>query len=167
MNALLSRRHKDVDSTTFKAVMRQLAASVVVVTSRNGDRLNGMTATAVCSVSAEPPLVLVVVNTNSSTHPMIGGSQMFALNILREDQTEIANYFARREDKDFDDVPYIKGMTGCPLLRCCAASIECVVHSAFETGSHTIFVGRIVNALTQQAVPLLYYNGQFARIAGL
>jgi flavin reductase len=154
-----------VDAATFRAVMRRLAASVAVVTSRHGPNLNGMTATAVCSVSAEPPLVLAVVNRSSNSYPLISAGGRFALNILREDQADVASYFARQGDKSFDDLSYDFGLTGCPLLKTCLASVECTVESTFNCGSHTIFVGRVVNAAVRQATPLLYFDGHFARIA--
>jgi flavin reductase len=153
-----------VDAATFKFVMRRLAASVTVITSRHGQDFNGMTATAVCSVSAEPPLVLVVVNRASNSYSMISGGGRFALNILREDQADVANYFARQGDKSFDDLSHEFGLTGCPLLTACVATVECTVDSAFNCGSHTIFVGRVVNTAVRQETPLLYFNGNFARI---
>lgn len=153
-----------VDTATFKSAMRRLAASVAVITSRHGDRLNGMTATAVCSVSVEPPLVLVVVNRCSQSYPLIRHGGTFALNFLREGQDEIARYFAAKDGKSFDMFAHDDGVTGCPLLRDCAASVECVVHSASDSGSHTIFVGRVVNAVVHPVSPLVYYNGRFARL---
>jgi flavin reductase len=153
-----------VDPATFKAAMRRLAASVAVITSRHGDRLNGMTATAVCSVSSEPPLVLVVINRCSRSYPLIREGGTFALNFLREGQDDVADYFAARNDKSFDSLPHDFGLTGCPLLQDCAASVECVVHTASDSGSHTIFVGRVVNAKVRPVSPLLYYDGRFARL---
>ncbi|MDA9391842.1 hypothetical protein WN73_14695 [Bradyrhizobium sp. CCBAU 45394] len=158
-------QQESVDAATFKAVMRRLASSVTIVTSRHAGTLNGMTATAVSSVSAEPPLVLAVANRANHSYPLIRGGGSFALNILRDDQADIADYFARQGDKTFDDLWHVSGVTGCPVLKSCAASIECIVESAFDCGSHTIFVGRVVNTAVRQATPLIYFDGHFARIA--
>lgn len=153
-----------VDPGTFKSAMRRLAASVTVITSRHGEKLNGMTATAICSVSAEPPLVLVVVNRCSQSHPLIQGGGTFALNFLCEGQDEIARYFSAKDGKSFDNIAHDNGVTGCPLLRDSAAAVECVVHSASDSGSHTIFVGRVVSAEVRPVAPLVYYDGRFARL---
>ncbi|MBR1121015.1 flavin reductase [Bradyrhizobium lablabi] len=151
-----------VDPSEYKRAMRQLATGVAVVTSRNGKTMNGMTATAFCSVSADPPMMLVVVNRSSNSHQIIDASRSFAVNILRADQQHIAEYFAGRADKSFADVGYREGVTGCPLLAGSIATLECLTAKAVGAGSHTIFVGRVVSANTNEESPLLYRNGAFA-----
>jgi flavin reductase len=151
-----------VDASDYKRAMRQLATGVAVVTSRNGELMNGMTATAFCSVSADPPMMLVVVNRSSNSHPIIDASRSFAVNILRSDQRHIAEYFAGRTDKSFADIGYREGVTGCPLLAGCIAALECLTVQSVGAESHTIFVGRVVSATTREDRPLLYRNGTFA-----
>ncbi|GLK79187.1 flavin reductase family protein [Methylopila turkensis] len=151
----------DVDSAAFKAAMRRLAAGVTVVTSRHGGTVNGMTATAVCSVSAEPPLVLVALNRSSASHGVVSRGGAFALNFLREDQSELATYFAGRDGKSFDAVPHRLGPTGCPLIEGCSARLDCVLESRHDEGTHTIFVGRVVRAETDEGAPLVYGDGAF------
>lgn len=151
----------DVDPVAFKSAMRRLASGVTVVTSRHGATLNGMTATAVCSVSAETPRVLVVVNRTSASHGVITRGRTFALNFLGEDQTDLATYFAGRDGKTFEAAPHRFGVTGCPLLENCAARLECVVESQHHEGTHTIFVGRVLFAEAGEASPLVYCDTSF------
>lgn len=151
----------DVEPAAFKAAMRRLAAGVTVVTSRHGATVNGMTATAVCSVSAEPPLVLVVVNRSAASHDVISKGRCFGLSFLAESQSEIARYFAGAEAKTFDEIRHTVGTTGCPLIDEVAARLECVVETAYDQGSHTIFVGRVLGADAGQAAPLVYGDGAF------
>lgn len=150
-----------VEPAAFKAAMRRLAAGVTVVTSRHGPTLNGMTATAVCSVSAEPPLVLVAVNRASASHRVIERGKAFALNFLGDDQAELATYFAGRDGKTFEEAPHRFGVTGCPLLEGCAAQLECVLESQHHEGTHTIFVGRVLHAKAGEASPLVYCDTAF------
>ena len=155
----------DLDPAAFKAAMRRLAAGVTVVTSRHDATVNGMTATAVCSVSAEPPLVLVVVNRSSASHGVIARGRAFALNFLGDDQAQIASYFAGRDGKTFEAAPHRIGATGCPLLEGCAAQLECLVETQHDQGTHTIFVGRVLHAQTGDAAPLAYCDGAFKGLA--
>lgn len=151
----------DLDPAAFKSAMRRLAGGVTVVTSRHGATVNGMTATAVCSVSADPPLVLVVLNRASASHGVVARGGAFALNFLAEDQVEIATYFAGRDGKTFDAVPHRLGVTGCPLIEGAAAKLECVVDSQHDEGTHTIFVGSVLHAETAENAPLAYCDGAF------
>ncbi len=161
--AAAARAHPapSADAADFKAALRRLAAGVTVVTSRHGETVNGMTATAVCSVSAEPPLALVVVNRKSVSHGVISRGGAFALNVLAEDQVELATYFAGGDAKTFDAAPHRIGSTGCPLLRGCAAQLECVVVSEHDEGTHTIFVGRAIEAAAGDVAPLAYCDAAF------
>jgi flavin reductase len=107
------------------AAMR-LASGVAVVTSRSDAGVSAMTATAVCSVSAIPPLVLVVINQSSQSHKVISSGRAFAVNLLRDDQREVAQYFSASSGKSLNSIPHRFGSTGCPLLEGCAATVECV-----------------------------------------
>lgn len=145
----------------FKAVMRRFAASVNVITSADSDVLNGMTATAVCSVTAEPPSVLIIVNRTNRSHPIIRSSQAFAVNVLSEEQKSLAQHFASRPSDPFASVEHSIGKTGCPIIKGADAFLECVVTQETEVGSHTIFVGQVVASGTFDERPLLYHAGQY------
>ncbi|MEP9355815.1 flavin reductase family protein [Xanthobacter sp. KR7-65] len=154
-----------VDAAEFKAAMRGLAASVTVITSRRGDQLNGMTATAVCSVSTAPPQILAVVNRESTSHGLIADSGAFAVNILAAHQQELAGRFARQLAQPFDGIAHAWGETGCPLLAEAVAVLECRLRERHHAGTHTIFVGEVIGVRRRSAEPLLYFDGGYRRLA--
>lgn len=156
-----------VSPEQFKGVMRRLGSSVAVITSRHDARVNGMTATAVCSVSADPPSLLVVVNRANASHAMIRQGQAFAVNLLSQSQSDLAERFARRTPDPFSDVPHTLGVTGCPLLEECSGSLECTVVQETEVGTHTIFIGHVVSAKIGIAPPLLYHEGTYHALSAL
>ncbi|TCK30363.1 flavin reductase (DIM6/NTAB) family NADH-FMN oxidoreductase RutF [Ancylobacter aquaticus] len=159
--AAMAAPRASVDAAAFRATMRRLAAGVTVVTSRHGARLNGMTATAVCSVSADPPLVLVVVNRRNASHELITRGRAFALNFLGADQSELANLFAASGGKRFDTIPHRLGKTGCPLLEGCTALVECELETLHDVATHTVFIGRVIDNETSQSAPLTYHDARF------
>ena len=150
-----------VDETTFKAAMRCIASTVTVITSRSGAKTNGMTATAVCSVSAVPPCILVVINQTNRSHGLIAESGAFAVNILASNQTDLAQHFARKSDDPLRDVATSAGLTGVPVIEGCAALLECVVQQKIEAETHSVFIGRVVATKATDRLPLMYWNGGY------
>jgi flavin reductase len=156
----------EVSGDEFKLVMRRFAASVNVITSADGARKNGMTATAVCSVSADPPSALIIVNKSSRSHPIIDGTKAFAVNVLSSNQRQIASHFASKLADPFAEMDYSIGKTGCPIIAGTDAHIECTVIEQMDIGTHTIFVGKIVSAAAASGEPLLYHEGRYVGIGG-
>lgn len=153
-----------IDATSFKAAMSRLASGVAVVTTGDNGVCNGMTATAICSVSAEPPLVVAVLNCASRTNALIRGTGAFAINVLVESQQHLAVRFSTSFNKSFEDIAHRIGQTGSPLLDASVAVFECRLHSAHEVATHTMFVGQVVNILARSGPPLIRYNGEFTRL---
>jgi len=152
-----------IDEESFRDVLRNWASGVTVVTSRAGDEIHGMTVSAFSSVSADPPLVLVCANQASTTHEVIQKGGLFAVNILASHQEQISNVFAAPENEDtrLEGVGWSEGRTGAPLIDEALACLECMVVSAYEEGSHTIYVGRVEAVHTTTAKPLLYFQGGY------
>src|SRR5260370_12479329 len=94
-----------IDAAAFKKGMRHLAASVTLITTRHRELRGGLTATAVCSVSAEPPQILVCVNKTASAHDPIGEAGFFCGNILSPHHPKIAARLARMGRVE-GDVPF-------------------------------------------------------------
>lgn len=153
-----------ISGDQFKSVMRRFAASVNVITSIDGPTMNGMTATAVCSVSADPPSLLVIVNRTNRSHPVISRSGVFAVNVLSSDQEDLAGHFAAKAPDPFANIDYRVGTTGCPLICDADATLECEVVQETDYGTHTIFIGRIVTCDVASKAPLLYHEGRFCRL---
>ena len=153
-----------VSSIAFKSAMRRFASSVTVITSRCGTILNGMTATAISSVSAQPPSILIVVNHDNRSHSLIARSGMFVVNTLSETQESLALHFASSQEDPFTFVPHSLGLTKCPIIANCVSYVECVVESQVSFGTHSIFIGRVVASRENELMPLLYHDGDFARL---
>ncbi len=150
----------------FRRVLGHFATGITVLTTCDADqRPTGLTASAFCSVSLEPPLILVCVDHKSQSYPALRERGQFAVNILRADQEAISRRFASTSLTKFDGVPYRLGALGVPLLDEALAQLECVVVSAHVEGDHTIFVGRVEQTRLTDGQPLLYYRGRYARLA--
>ena len=156
-----------IDAAAFKKGMRHLAASVTLITTRHRDLRGGLTATAVCSVSAEPPQILVCVNKSASAHDPIGHAGFFCVNILSPQHRKIAERFAGMDgvegDDRFNDMgDWMTLSTGAPVLKGCPVSFDCRLVTRVAAGTHTIYIGEIVDlTLDAAAVALLYADGAF------
>lgn len=156
-----------IPEAEFKVAMRQVASSVAVVTARSEGVRNGLTATAVCSVSASPPTMLICVNRDASADRLIGESGAFAINFLTEDQHTVARLFSTSklapEDR-FAEGSWVSMATGAPMLEGALASFDCRVESRVVSGTHHVYFG-VVAAVTSLAEGvLLYRDGSFRRL---
>jgi flavin reductase len=150
-----------VSPDNFKAAMRHFASTVNVVTSRSCTFLNGMTATAVCSVSTEPPSILIVVNQKNRTHEIIRQSGVYTVNVLSARQEALAVHFSSVSATPFASVPHSFGMSKCPIIDGCTSFMECVVASQTIFGTHSIFLGRVIASGGNGDQPLVYHDRQF------
>jgi len=154
-----------ISPENFKAAMRRMASTVSVITSRHGAIINGMTATAVCSISAEPPSLLIVVNQQNRSHALIRQSGVYTVNVLSADQQSLAAHFASGAEAPFAAVPHRDGINGCPIIDGCASYLECVVAEQMAFGTHSIFLARVIAAGERDDLPLLYHDRQFRSLA--
>jgi flavin reductase (DIM6/NTAB) family NADH-FMN oxidoreductase RutF len=148
--------------------MRQVTSPVAIVTSRIGDIRNGLTATAVCSVSAEPPTMLACINRNTSAEAIIAESGKFAINFLAEDQHAIARLFSKSKlaaDERFGEGRWLSMVTGSPILEGAVASFDCEVEERIPSASHHIYIGRVVAVASSGQNMLLYRDGLFRKLA--
>jgi flavin reductase (DIM6/NTAB) family NADH-FMN oxidoreductase RutF len=151
-----------VSSDAFKAAMRRFATGVAVVTSTYGGRIHGFTANAFASVSAEPPTVLICVNRNARAHPLISASQSFCVNILAREQRALAEQFAGGEPQTrFDGVAYRFGQSGSPILAGTLAYVDCTLGEELTAGTHTIFLGNVIESGEREGSPLGYYDRHY------
>jgi flavin reductase len=149
----------------YRAAMRQMASSVSVVTAAYGGRIHGMTATAVTSVSADPPTLLVAVNRTARSHAFVTSSGRFAVHVLNESQLAIASRFAAGIDDQFAGCAYELEPGGCPVLPDAAATFVCRASSAYDVATHTLFIGTVESATNGGRPPLLYFDGAFVALA--
>lgn len=156
-----------IDPAQFKQGMRHLAAGVTMITTIDEGRPHGLIATAVCSVSAEPPTLLICVNRSGGTHDAIARSGKFCVNVLESEQGEIARRFlAAARDERFNVCAWSALETGAPAIDGCLASFDCRVANALQSGTHTVFFGHVVALRAAPGgPPLLYHNGDYATLA--
>jgi flavin reductase (DIM6/NTAB) family NADH-FMN oxidoreductase RutF len=157
-----------IDPATFRSVLGRFASGVTVVTVRDVQHYDhGMTVTAFCSASLEPPLVLVCIGKAASLHGVLGSgntASQFAVNLLNSKQEALARRFAEEHPDRFEGVGFTRGITGAPILDDCLDVIECEVQSRHDVGDHTIVVGTVIGTATNEGSPLLYYRGGYATL---
>ena len=159
-----------VEGAQFKLGMRTLAGAVNIISSAQGGRRYGMTATAVCSATAEPPTVLACINKLSTTHGAVAKSRVFCVNVLRVEDWELSTTFSGGQTGDtrFRSRNWTRLATGAPVLVDALVSFDCRVVKKLSHGSHTIFLGQVEQILLgQKGKPLLYSDGQYAKLASL
>lgn len=154
-----------VDPDRVRLTMRGFASGVTIITARAGDEIHGMTATAVCSVSLAPPLLLVCVVKSARTHGLIAASGFFAVNLLHQGQRELADRFGGRHPHIADrfcGVAYRDEVSGAPILEDGLGYFDCQVVAAHDGGDHTIFIGRIeATGRSGTGRPLIYHQGDY------
>ena len=154
-------RTPHVDRDHFRNVVGCFATGVAILTSRGVQARAGMTVSALTSLSLDPPMVLVCVNRSVPTERSIAEAGTFCLNILGEGQEQLALQFARPSDDKFTGVRTHDGVLGNPVLTDALASIECEVSDTVQAGSHSIFIGRALDAQAREGLPLTYFRGGF------
>src|SRR3989442_10203834 len=134
---------KPVDAGQFKTGMRTLAGAVNIITSMHAGHRYGMTATAVCSASAEPPTVLACINKLSTTHNAVAKAKVFCVNVLRAEDWELSTSFSGGQSGEtrFKTRNWTRLPTGSPGLIDAPVSFDCHVVKTLAHRSHTIFLG--------------------------
>lgn len=151
--------------SAMKQAMRRLAGSVCVVSTRSGDTRNAMSATAVTSLSMDPPSLLVCVNKAAPFHEAIADGGDFYVNVLKADQTELSAACGGKlqGEEKFTVGAWGANEDGVPFLEDALASLLCKSDGRFEYGTHTIFVGRVEDIRVAETIePLLYVDGSYA-----
>lgn len=138
-----------LDTQSFREAMSRIAAAVHVVTTDGAAGRMGATVSAACSVSDDPPSILICLNRQTRMHNAVLKNRTFCLNTLSDDHEEISDAFAGRYDLEMPD-RFAKGewtnlATGCPALDSARLSVDCEVFSVTEMGTHSIIVGTVAD----------------------
>jgi flavin reductase (DIM6/NTAB) family NADH-FMN oxidoreductase RutF len=154
-----------VDPASFRQALSQFASGITVVTTCDGSGgPMGLTVSAFCSVSLEPPLVLVSVDGHSETHAGFQASGIFAVSVLAEGQDAVSRLFARAGPAKFGELPMVAGGRGLLLVPDALAHLECEVRAAHPAGDHVLYVGEIVTLAVRPGRPLVYQRGGYRRL---
>jgi len=155
-----------VTSDEFRAALSRFPSGVTVVTTRDADgRFHGITVSAFCSVSLEPPWVLICVEKSTGSHIALESSKLFVVNILSAGQRDISERFASLIENKFEGLDFETTIDGLPVLLGCIATLECRVTASHDGGDHSIFVGEIAKATAVDGDPILYFRGDYRAIS--
>ena len=152
---------------TFVAAMGNAATGVTVVaTDGTGGRF-AQTVSAMCSVSAEPPTVLVCVNVRSPLVEAIARHGVFTVNVLADDQAHVADTFAGRPSAgapyDFGCAEWAVADSGSPALLGAAAVFDCTLAGSVRSGTHRVFLGTVNGSRAEPTRPLVYHARRYGR----
>lgn len=153
---------------SFKAGMRRLASGVALITtSADGERA-GLVATAVSSVSADPPTLLICINQSASAHKAISTSGVVCVNLLSTADQYLVDSFCRssRRSERFTTGDWVTLDTGAPMLASSLAAFSCHVCKEVTHGSHTIFLCEVLNVYNSEPPfdPLVYLNQAYRKL---
>jgi flavin reductase (DIM6/NTAB) family NADH-FMN oxidoreductase RutF len=159
----------EVTSGDFRSAMRQLTGGVSVITAGRGRDISGMTVTSVSSLSVDPPALIVSINREASSWPLVKRYGFFGVNILTSDHIDIAERFTGKGGlKGADRFAGARWMTrasGVPLLVGALAAIDCEVEDIVERHSHAIVIGRVRDVtVSSRTAALAYWQGQYVAI---
>jgi flavin reductase ActVB len=151
-----------VDPSTFCAVVGHSPCGVSVVTARDADGCShGITVSSYASLSLDPPMMLICIDTRSRIHPVLSVARSFAVNILSAEQESLARQFSSRADDRFAGIRCSPGKSGDLLIADALAFLECRLVNAVRAGDHTIFIGAVSAAQARDGTPLLRYRGAY------
>ncbi len=172
----------NTDIGLFKEAMGRFASGVTVITTRTPEgQHHGMTASAFCSLSLDPPLILVCIQNGNASYDLIKTAGVFGVNLLAQEQESLSNRFAGGfindegqwtrwpEDRDkFEDLNFVTANgSGIALLEGCLAQLDCSLEEVLPGGDHGIFIGRVRKIIVNQDQvpnPLLYFKGRYKQL---
>ena len=154
-----------VSQDEFRNALSRFASGITVVSAISADgRLHGITVSAFCSVSLDPPLILVCIEKTTGSYQALKDSKKFVVNILSEGQSDISAHFASEIPDKFDLMDFETGNNGLPVLKDVAVSLECRMTAAHDAGDHTIFVGEVDDVKVNDVRPLVYLHSEYRHV---
>jgi len=164
----------EISPDQFRNGMRRLGGAVNIVTSAYDGVFAGLTATAVTSLSAEPPRLLCCINRAGATYETISKGRCISVNVLGAQQKKLAMRFAgmdgEPETERFSSEVWGVGVSGAPFYKEALVSFDCEVESVLDAGSHGIVIGNILEIRlneTSEDTPLCYIDGNWATMSAL
>jgi flavin reductase (DIM6/NTAB) family NADH-FMN oxidoreductase RutF len=158
-----------VSSDEFRGAMRHLTGGVSVITAGRGKDITGMTVTSVASLSVDPPTLIVSINREASSWPLLKRLGFFGVNILAADQLDVAERFAGKgglkgADR-FAGARWTTRISGVPLLVGALAAIDCEIEDVVERHSHAIVIGRVLDIRNSgYTAALAYWQGRYVAV---
>jgi flavin reductase ActVB len=155
-----------VDSATFREAMANFPSGVTVVTTRDkNNQPRGFTASSFCSVSLNPPLVLVCVANSANSYAVFAECRHFAISLLQPHHREIAQRFADKDVDKFADGGLILTQGELPAVDGALTVLDCVATDRRAAGDHLILIGQVEHAQVHEGEPMVYFSRGFRQIS--
>ena len=157
------------DQALFREAMSRLGAAVSIITTDGPAGRAGMTVSAVCSVTDNPPTLLVCINRSARAHEMFVRNRVLCVNILRAEQEELSGLFAGKADQEtrFSRSRWHEHATGAPVLEDAMVSFDCTLSSVSSIGTHSVIFARVEHIELGRAAAGLFYFGRRYHAIGL
>jgi flavin reductase ActVB len=149
-------------SQLFREAMAQFPSGVTIVTTIDRDgRRWGFTASSFCSVSMDPPLVLVCLATTAQCHPVFETAERYVVHVVHQEHADLAVQFATRGADKFAGAGFGADEHGLPVLDRAAVTLSCVRHAVHPAGDHSILLGRVERVEVGEDRPAIYFQRRF------
>lgn len=162
----MSERPPASDPAHFRKVLGAFPTGVTIVTTVDDGRPSGLVIGSFTSVSLDPPLVAFLPTKTSSSWAAIERSRRFCVNVVADDQLDVAGVFAGKSDDKFAGIDWTPAPeTGSPVLPGSLAWIDCTIDAVHDAGDHVIVVGAVqaMDTTDRDAGPALFYKGGYGR----
>ncbi|TBV10287.1 flavin reductase family protein [Stutzerimonas kirkiae] len=163
------RPEPTIDASAFKQAMRNTAASVNIVTCAGSDGDYGLTATAFSSITADPPTILIAVNSGASLYRHLIEQKRFCVNVLHAGDAAIASDFGGRlpAAQRFSEHAHAwrRLASGNPALRASSAGFDCRITDINHVGTHLVVIAEVLECWHSEQAPLLYSSGRYGRFS--
>lgn len=155
-----------VEPGDFRAAMARFPSGVVVVTTCCEDGTpRGFTASSFCSVSLEPPMVLVCLANSADSAPSFERCDRFAVSVLAPDHRPLAVRFATKGGDKFAAGGLGQSPAGLPTVERALSELDCTAHARHPAGDHTVLIGRVTGVRLGEGSPMVYYDRDFRTLA--
>ncbi len=160
--------HVMLSKTDFRHAMSRLGAAVNIITTDGPSGRAGFTASAVCSVTDEPPTLLVCLNRSASVYQTFKGNGVLCVNVLGTGHQDISNLFGGKTpmDERFAAGDWSTGPSGSPSLEDASVSFDCRLSQITEVGTHDIMICEVMSIrVSDEARSLIYFNRQYHELS--
>jgi flavin reductase ActVB len=155
-----------LDRNAFRTAMSCFASGVTVVTTRDEDDTPfGFTANSFCSVSLEPPLILVCLARTANCYPVFTTCRRFAVSVLADHHHDVARRFATKQEDKFEGTAFTSAAHSLPAVEGALCVLSCDIEDLVDAGDHAILLGRVYHARVRQGTPMIYYNSTFHQLS--
>jgi flavin reductase (DIM6/NTAB) family NADH-FMN oxidoreductase RutF len=150
----------------FRRACGRFATGVAVASVLDGQGApHGLTVSSVAAVSLDPPLLLFSIGHASEVVRLFRAAGYFGLSVLRREQRDLSERFARKGQNRFDGVDWRPGQAGVPLLGGALAQVACALYRRVAAGDHDIFIGEALAAQVHSGEPLIHYASRYRSLA--